>query len=210
MLFKLIVATVPSTLRAKFADSQAATWSELKSVPGFLVQVGGWETERSDSAVIIAYWKNEQSYADFMAKQHDLLAERQRNTYSALQISCGHVIMTIKESDPRIPIAEAEMIRVTDLTLPPDYSPTFLAMQFDVWRPGLMSSNGMLGNTVTRLGRLPDRFASTTFWRSGEALCGYLEIIYPALSVQAKLKDHIKDLVSYHARLEPSWSVFAP
>jgi heme-degrading monooxygenase HmoA len=210
MLFKLIVATVPSNLRARFADSQAAAWSELKSVPGFLAQVGGWETERSDCAVIIAYWKNEQLYADFMAKQHDLLAERQRDTYAALQINSGHVIMTIKESDPRIPIADAKMVRVTDLTLRPDSSPMFMAMQFEVWRPGLMSSSGMLGNTVTRLGRLPDRFASTTFWKSGEALCSYLQTIYPALSVQAKLKDHVADLVTYHAPLEPSWSVFAP
>ncbi|HZC34775.1 MAG TPA: DUF4937 domain-containing protein [Chthoniobacterales bacterium] len=210
MVFKLIVATVPADLRAKFADRQAAAWSELKSVPGFLAQAGGWETERPDSAVIIAYWKNEQSYADFMAKQHDSLAERQRDTHSGLRIYSGHVIMTIKESDPRIAIAEAEMVRVSDLTLRPDSSPMFLAMQFDVWRPGLISSNGMLGNTFTRLGRFPDRFASTTFWRSSEALRSFVETVYPVLSVQTKVQDHIKELVTYHARLEPSWKLLVP
>lgn len=210
MLFKFIVAAVPNDSRTKFADGQAAAWSGLESVPGFLAQVGGWETDRPDFAVIVAYWKNEQSYADFAARQHDSLAERQRDTYSALHGSSGHVIMTLKETDPRIAIAEAEVVRVTDLTLRPDSSPMFLAMQFEVWRPGLISSSGMLGNTVTRLGRLPDRFASTTFWESSDALRSYLETVYPALSVQAKLKDHIEELVTYHAHLEPSWRVLAP
>src|SRR5262245_23950931 len=44
------------------------------------------------------------------------------------------------------------------------------AMQFDIWRPRLISNGEMLGNTLSRLGRLPDRFASTTFWSSSDAL----------------------------------------
>jgi hypothetical protein len=83
-------------------------------------------------------------------------------------------------------------------------------MQFDIWRPGLVSSGGMLGNTLSRLGRLPDRFASTTFWRSADALRTYMETVYPALSVQAKLKDHVEEMASYHIPLEPCWSVVAP
>jgi hypothetical protein len=68
----------------------------------------------------------------------------------------------------------------------------------------------MLGNTLSRLGRLPDRFASTTFWRSADALRTYMETVYPALSVQAKLKDHVEEMASYHIPLEPCWSVVAP
>jgi hypothetical protein len=60
------------------------------------------------------------------------------------------------------------------------------------------------------LGRLPDRFASTTFWRDREALRNFLETVYPALSVQAKLKEHLEEMTSYHILLEPSWSVLAP
>jgi heme-degrading monooxygenase HmoA len=209
MLFKLILATVPDELRYKFTECQATAWSGLKSVPGFLAQVGGWESDRPDSAIIIAYWKNEQSYADFMQRHHDSFADRQRDTYSALRVNTGHVIMTMKEADPRVAIAGAGLVRVSDLTLRPDSSPLFLAMQFDIWRPGLISSGGMLGNTLSRLGRLPDRFASTTFWKSSDALRSYLETVYPALSIQAKLKDHLNELVSYHIPLEPSWSVSA-
>jgi heme-degrading monooxygenase HmoA len=209
MLFKLIIATVPSSLRAEFTASQTAAWSGLGSVPGFLAQGGGWETNHPDWAIVIAYWKNEQSYADFMRQQHDSFADQQRETYSQLQVYSGHVIMNMKEADPRILMNEAEIVRVTDLTLLPDSSPMFLAMQFDVWRPALAGASGILGNTVARLARLPDRFASTTFWRSTDALRNFLENLYPALSAQANLEKHIKERVSYHARLEPSWRVLA-
>jgi heme-degrading monooxygenase HmoA len=207
MLFKLTVATVPNDLRLKFSESQASTWSGLESVPGFLAQIGGWDNNRPDVAAIIAYWKNERSYSDFMREQHDSFAECQRGTYSALQVNTGHVIMTIKEADPRVAIARAGLVRVSDLTLRPDSSPLFLATQFDIWRPGLVSSGGMLGNTLSRFGRLPDRFASATFWRSRDALENFLETVYPVLSIQAKLKDHIEEMVSYHILLESSWSV---
>ena len=210
MLFKLIVATVPDDLRTKFTESQASAWSGLESVPGFIAQIGGWESDRPNSAVIVAYWKNERLYSDFMREQHDSLADRQRDTYSALRVDTGHVIMTMKEADPRVAIAGAGTVRIADLTLRPDSSPLFLAMQFDIWRPGLLSSGGMIGNTLSRLGRLPDRFASTTFWRSSDALRSFLETVYPALSVQAKLKEHLEEMISYHIPLEPSWSVLAP
>jgi heme-degrading monooxygenase HmoA len=209
MLFKLIVATVPDDLRTKFSESQASAWSGLESVPGFIAQIGGWESDHPNSAVIIAYWKNEQLYSDFMREQYDALADCQRNTYSGLQVDTGHVIMTMKETDPRVAIARAGMVRISDITLRPDSSPLFLAMQFDIWRPTLVSSGGMIGSTLSRLGRLPDRFASTTFWRDREALRNFLETVYPALSVQAKLKEHLEEMISYHILLEPSWNVLA-
>jgi heme-degrading monooxygenase HmoA len=210
MLFKLIVATVPDDLRTKFSESQASAWTGLESVPGFIAQIGGWEIDRPNSAVLVAYWKSEKLYSDFMREQHDSLADRQRETYSSLRVATGHVIMTIKEADPCVAIARAGLVRIADLTLRPDSSPLFLAMQFDIWRPGLVSSGGMIGNTLARLGRLPDRFASTTFWTSRDALRSFLETVYPALSVQAKLKEQLEEMISYHIPLEPSWSVMAP
>jgi heme-degrading monooxygenase HmoA len=210
MLFKLIVATVPNDLRAQFSESQAAVWSGLESIPGFLAQIGGWEMARQSCAIVVTYWQNEKFYSEFMQQQHDSFADRQRDMYSPLQVSTGHVIMTIKETDPRVAIAEAGLVRISDLTLRPDSSPLFLAMQFDIWRPGLVSSGGMLGSTLSRLGRLPDRFASATFWRTSDALRAYLETVYPALSVQAKLKEHLEEMISYHVPLEPSWSVLTP
>jgi heme-degrading monooxygenase HmoA len=210
MLFKLIVATVPNDLHAKFGESQASAWVGLESVPGFVAQIGGWVDDLPDSAVIIAYWKSEQFYSDFMREQHDSFAVRQRDSYSALRVNTGHVILTMKEADPRVAIGETGLVRVSDITLRQDSSPLFLAMQFDIWRPGLVSSGGMLGNTLSRLGRLPDRFASTTFWRDADALRNYLETVFPALSVQAKFQDHVAEMVSYHIPLEPSWSVVAP
>src|SRR6516162_10263022 len=114
MLFKLITATVPNDRRAKFSESQASGWSGLDAVPGFIAQIGGWVNDRPDCAVIVAYWKNEQSYAD-----------RQCDTYSPLRVNTGHVILTIKEADPRVAIAETGVMRVSDITLRQDSSPLF-------------------------------------------------------------------------------------
>jgi heme-degrading monooxygenase HmoA len=207
MLFKLIVAIVPDDLRAKFAPGQAA-WAGLGSGAGFLAQAGGWEREDPSSAVVIAYWKNEQFYADFMAQQHDSLADHQGETYSALHVSSGHVITTVNETDPRIALAEAEIVRITDCTLLPNCSPTFLASQFEVWNPALATAGGMLLGTVSRLGRSPDRFGVATFWRTSDALRNYQETLYPGLRLQANLDEHIDKLTAYHARLEPAWKVF--
>jgi heme-degrading monooxygenase HmoA len=207
MLFKLIVATVPDELRTIFSTNQAAAWEGAGSLPGFLVQTGGWEVKNPNCAIVIAYWKNEQSYAEFMAGQHDVLTESMRKTYTALEIGTGHVITTVNQTDPKTAVAEAAIVRVTDCTLLPDCSPTFLAAQFSVWNPALAAADGMLMATVSRLGRAPDRFGVATFWKTGEALYQYQETLFPRLELQAKLREHIDKLTAYHAQLEPSWSV---
>src|SRR5258708_19804902 len=166
MLFKLIVATVPNDLRAKFSESQASAWGGLESVPGFMAQIGGWVDDRPDSAAIVAYWKSEKFYSDFMREQHDSYANRQRDTYSALRVHTGHVILTMKEADPRVAIAKAGHLRVSDITLRRDSSPLFLAMQFDFCRPGLVSRTRILRNTLSPFLPLPHPFANTPFWRT--------------------------------------------
>jgi heme-degrading monooxygenase HmoA len=207
MLFKLIVATVPDELRAKFSTNQAGAWGEAASLTGFLVQTGGWEEKNRNCAIIVAYWKSEQSYAAFMAHQHEAFAELARETYTALEISTGHVITTVNQTDPGAAVSEAAVVRVTDCTLLPDCSPTFLAAQFSVWNPALAAADGMLMATVSRLGRAPDRFGVATFWKTEAALHHYQETLFPRLQLQAKLQKHIDKLTAYHAQLEPSWSV---
>src|SRR5258707_14145163 len=96
-----------------------------------------------------------------MQEQHDSFANRQRDTYSALRVHTGHVILTMKEADPRAAIAKAGVLRVSDLTLRRDSSPLFLAMQFDIWRPGLVSSGGRLGKTLSRVCERAGRISRT-------------------------------------------------
>src|SRR5260370_10481563 len=178
MLFKLIVATVPNDLRAKCTESQASAWGGLESAPGFVARIGGWVDDRPDSAAIVAYWKSEKFYSDFMREQHDSYANRQRDTYSALRVHAGHVILTMKETDPRVAIAKAGLVRVSDITLRRDSSPLFLAMQFDIWRPGLVSSGGIGGETLSRLGRLSDYFSPTTLLGSAGALPNFPDTLF--------------------------------
>jgi hypothetical protein len=46
-----------------------------------------------------------------MREQYDSFADRQRDTYSALRVNTGHLILTIKEADPRVAIAETGVMR---------------------------------------------------------------------------------------------------
>ena len=207
MLFKLIVATVPAELRTMFSTNQATAWGGTGSLPGFLVQTGGWEVENPNCAIVIAYWKNEQSYAEFRAGLHDVLNEPTQRMHTGIEISTGHVITTVNQTDPKTAVTEAVAVRVTDCTLLPDCSPTFLAAQFSVWNPALAAADGMLMATVSRLGRAPDRFGVATFWKTDEALQQYQETLLPRLQLQAKLREHIERLTAHRARLEPPWSV---
>jgi len=207
MLFKLIVATVPAELRTIFSTNQATAWGGAGSLPGFLIQTGGWELKNPNCAIVIAYWKNEQSYAEFTAGQHDALNEPTQKPYTAVEISTGHVITTVNQTDPKTAVTEAAVVRVTDCTLLPDCSPTFLAAQFSVWNPALAAADGMLMATVSRLGRAPDRFGVATFWKTDEALQQYQETLFPRLQLQTKLREHIDRLTAYRAWLEPAWSV---
>lgn len=81
-ILKWIRCTVTPVDRESFARAQEA-WSTLSTVPGFLLQLGGWDSLRSDEAGILAVWRSLVHYETFMAKVHDRIvaSSRQERTY---------------------------------------------------------------------------------------------------------------------------------
>jgi len=70
VLLKWIVCDVGEETRASFFAAQEH-WGKLASAPGFLGQVGGWDTRTGDGACIISIWRDLPSYESFMGCLHD-------------------------------------------------------------------------------------------------------------------------------------------
>ena len=83
MLIKWVVCTV--TDRPGFSTGQSG-WGELRDLPGFLGQSGGWSRTGPDRAEIVACWQDDASYQAFMAGPHDRLAAAQSGTYDSIQV----------------------------------------------------------------------------------------------------------------------------
>lgn len=93
-ILKWIRCTVAPAQRESFARAQEA-WSALSTVPGFLLQLGGWDSQRLDEAGILAVWRSLVHYEAFMAQVHDgiVASSGQERTYI-------HVVTRIFELAP--------------------------------------------------------------------------------------------------------------
>ena len=83
MLVKWVTCRVPD--REAFGLGQRA-WAELRGVPGFLGQCGGWSRNATDVAQIFGFWIDRPSYQDFMDRAHDRIAAAQAGTYTDIRV----------------------------------------------------------------------------------------------------------------------------
>ena len=99
MLVKWIVCTVAPDKRDLFSQAQAK-WGDLRHVPGFLGQVGGWRVGDPSKACILALWENEELYKEFMEKHHDPIYEKtnQRGTYEGIKVTVSRFSGSISGS----------------------------------------------------------------------------------------------------------------
>ena len=88
MLVKWIHCHVEEHYKGQFSAAQEK-WCELEQVPGFLMQLGGWNEADSNEACTLSLWENEQAYAHFMKEVHDVIYEksRQKGTYGQISVS---------------------------------------------------------------------------------------------------------------------------
>ncbi|MDR4938270.1 YdbC family protein [Rossellomorea marisflavi] len=70
MLVKRIVCTVEAHQRGSFHMAQME-WAALRTVEGFIAQLGGWDTSDASIAYIYSFWENRDYYEDFMENIHD-------------------------------------------------------------------------------------------------------------------------------------------
>ena len=206
MLIKWIVAEVSKEKCESFSRAQRSR-TDLRVFKGFVSQVGGWVQQSAGRAVILACWRDTSSYVAFAQSQHDALAAKETSAHQASETLLGSVITTINEGDPSVISAQATFLRVSDVTLRPDFSPIFMAAQMQIWFPALASSPGMVGALLSRISGHKERFLLATFWRDAASCDIFRYEIYPALYDRAKPDVYIQQLTIYFVPLESDWTV---
>jgi hypothetical protein len=113
MMVKWIVCEVPEKNRQAFSRGQEV-WSELQGVEGFVAQFGGWNRERRQEACLVAVWRDELAYRQFMAEVHDPIYERtgQQGTFDSIRVKVFSQEMEVKPV--RVELLQAKVIRVLE------------------------------------------------------------------------------------------------
>lgn len=87
MLIKIIKCRVGEDSKDLFHHAQTK-WTELKKVTGFIAQVGGWNLENSNEAIIIGFWESRKDYISFMSETHDKILDvnKQSTSYENIEV----------------------------------------------------------------------------------------------------------------------------
>ncbi|MFD9689836.1 DUF4937 domain-containing protein [Kitasatospora sp. NPDC059088] len=204
---KWINCRVRPGARADFAAGQRR-WSAIADQPGLLGQLGGWDgTGRR--ALLYALWADRAGYDRFLRERHDAIATEaaQQGSWESIRVAAGPVVQAFPGTAPTLPDAlrHATVLRAADCRLHPGCAEHFLAVQRDVWAPGMAAAGGLLAGTVTRLAA--DRYLVTTLWTSPEAHTAYTTHAFPALRARADVPVDVATLTGHVVPLEPSWHV---
>ena len=159
MLIKWIRAEVQNVNMHLFTSSQEG-WSELSKVNGFLGQVGGWNLNNSNEACILGFWRDLDSYHDFMNLNHDEIYERsnQKGTFTNLKTNLYELNFYINNNDPLLFMNSVNIIRVAECMVKTEKIEHFKQMQKSVWNPGMSKSNGFFGGVFASETRTSTEF----------------------------------------------------
>ena len=186
-------------------------WGDLRYVPGFLGQLGGWNVQDPSEACILAFWENEEMYKEFMEKHHDPIYEKtnQRGTFDGIKVTACRSIADIPGlyDHMLLSLPEASLLRVTDQTLFTGHRERFLAKQQEIWNPGMKQSGGLLAGELGEALHDPNRILVATLWESEAAHQTYCDETLPLLHEKAHIEEDIEQVTGRVVRLEPSWLV---
>ncbi|XEC93521.1 DUF4937 domain-containing protein [Paenibacillus tarimensis] len=100
MLIKMIKCKVNHDMQSLFLNAQSK-WTELTSVPGFVVQFGGWNQANPEEAYIFGVWNSLDSYTFFMNAAHDRILNRinQKGSYESIEVSLWNPSEKISSKD---------------------------------------------------------------------------------------------------------------
>lgn len=210
MLLKWIMCRVSEQLKVPFSTSQSK-WSQLSKVPGFLGQVGGWNLKSSEEACIVALWKDENYYKQFMNLQHDKIVRHndQMGTYESIEVSLLSPTYDMPGSRKSMieSLQEACALRIADCFVKPNREEHFLEMQREVWIPNMCKAEGMLAGVFSKVEHEPSRYMVTTLWKSLESHNEYAEKLVPSLRATASVNDDIEQLHGGLVSLNSDWLV---
>lgn len=129
-----------------FAAAQSR-WSVIVEQPGLIGQVGGWD-DTTGEVRILGVWDGPSSYDQFLRSRHDAVVEQagQAGTHRSLTTAVGPAVFAMAgdAGSLRAAIRQGGLLRVADCTVRPERAEHFVAVQRDVWAPGMAAAGGML------------------------------------------------------------------
>lgn len=131
MWVKWIRCSVDADQRAAFDEAQQA-WRALAGLPGFILQVGGWNVHDNSEACILGLWADQAAYQAFMQHHHDRITDTsgQGSTYRAITVTFFDVLWQIDRS---FTFAGAEWLHIAQYTVQPEQTARFLEIQREQW-----------------------------------------------------------------------------
>lgn len=135
MWIKWIRCSVHAASRADFHKTQQA-WQALAGLPGFVLQVGGWNAHDDSEACILAVWAEKADYEFFMQHHHDRIADGsgQGETYNAIIVTFFDALWhTGDTADWPAAFAGAQYLHITQHTVYLEREAHFLDVQRTIW-----------------------------------------------------------------------------
>jgi heme-degrading monooxygenase HmoA len=207
MLIKWIVCQVPDEKREAFSKAQEA-WKALTGADGFYGQWGGWNLHRPSEACIIAFWRNQNAYDQFMSSLHDTIfqANQQQHTYRSITVTVAEAAIEIPGSRDIACALTGKWLRAADCKVDPKREQHFLKVQQTVWNPALKQSAGMLGAVAAKVNQPACRYQIFSFWEEEEAHQQYIKSI-PLLRQQAGTDRDTTNVIGYFVERNERWLV---
>ncbi|MFI5987075.1 DUF4937 domain-containing protein [Streptomyces sp. NPDC051555] len=204
---KWIECGVSAGAREFFSAGQGA-WSVISDQPGLVGQVAGWDAA-TGRAHVLGLWRDAEAYGRFMDDRHDevFAGSGQGDGYTSIETAGGATVLEMAgdAADLARALDGATLLRAADCRVLPGREEHFMAVQREVWAPGMAAAGGMLAGVVTRLAE--QRYLVTTLWSGPEAHERYAAAHLPALLARAGLDEDLRSTTGHLIPLEPHWRV---
>jgi len=190
--------------RVDFDRGQRA-WADLRGIPGFLGQRGGWSRREGepDVAHIVALWADQNSHDAFMAGPHDAMAAAGEGTYGDIDVRIFR-----RQRDIGTALASLDgsgVLRMAHCRVRPGRIEHFTRVQDTVWNSGMRRAPGFSGGVFAR--RAPSDFLVVTQWASAAAHARYQADHFPGLRDRADPAADLDAITSQLVDLVPRWPV---
>ncbi len=192
-----------ATDRAAFGLGQQA-WAELRGVPGFLGQCGGWSRNTPGVAQILGFWGSRAGYERFMADAHDRIAAAQTGAFDEIRVRVLDRKLTIGP-DLLVGLSAASLLRLARCQVREGRQAHFVQAQVEVWNPGMAGAPGMCGGVFAQ--NSESEFLVLSGWRTVGDHQLYLDERAGQLREAAGLTADLDSVSGDLVDLEPTWTV---
>jgi heme-degrading monooxygenase HmoA len=185
-------------------DRGQRRWEALRTVPGFVGQVGGWSARDPATAQVFAVWTSRSEHARFLAGPHDDLAVEQVGTYARIQVRLFDHRLDIGEPF-RPGCSRVARLRVAHCLVHRQRVEHFKDAQVRVWNPGMGSAPGMRGGVFAQAAEA--EFLVLSMWASAADHDLYRTQRFAELRRRAGAAEDLAKIVGDLVEVEPAWSL---